>query len=295
MQYLNWKINSSTRLICVIGSPIEHSLSPIMQNEAFKSKGLNYVYLAFNIKPNGLKAAIEGFKVMNVKGFNVTIPHKVSIITYLDSLDETALDTGAVNTVVNDNGRFIGYNTDVKGFIEPLKRRISNIQTMKVIILGSGGAARACVSALIREGCKNITILARTISKAEDLVTYIYKRTNIKCSIDLLIDEKISKVIKNADIIVNATPIGMYPNINESPIPLNLIKPNMIVYDIVYNPLKTKLIKDAEAVNAITIPGYEMLVEQGAASFRLWTGIEPPKDIMERVVIRELKGGEIER
>ena len=288
MVYFNWRINSKTQLYCVIGHPIETSLSPIMHNEAFRAKNLDYVYLAFDVED--LEKAIIGLKALGAKGFNVTMPHKVSIINFLDKIDESASLVGAVNTVVNHDGDLIGYNTDVDGVVSALKTVTHSLLGSRALLIGAGGAARACIVALVSLGCKEIVVLNRTLDKAKSMIKELSKKLDIICTVGELTSSSLKRTMSSINILLNATPIGAYPKLNES-----IIKPeffrvkDIVVFDVVYKPKKTKLIKDAERVGAKIIPGYEMFVGQGAKSFKLWTGINAPIEIMKKAVLEVLE------
>ncbi|MCP8323024.1 MAG: shikimate dehydrogenase [Candidatus Methylarchaceae archaeon HK02M2] len=288
MVYFNWRINSKTQLYCVIGHPVETSLSPIMQNEAFRAKNLDYVYLAFDVED--LEQAIIGLKVLGVKGFNVTMPHKVSIINFLDKIDESASLVGAVNTVVNHDGDLIGYNTDVDGVVSALKTVTNSLLGSRALLIGAGGAARACIVALVSLGCNEIVVLNRTLDKAKSMIKELSKKLDMICAVGELTSSSLKRAMSSINILLNATPIGAYPKLNES-----IIKPeffrvkDIVVFDVVYKPKKTKLIKDAERVGAKIIPGYEMFVGQGAKSFKLWTGINAPIEIMKKAVLEVLE------
>ncbi len=282
-------VDSKTRLCCLIGDPVIQSPSPEMHNFAFQSAGLNYIYLAFRVPAKQLSEAVNGLRAINARGFNVTIPHKQSIVTLLDDIDELASNLGAVNTVVNENGHLHGTNTDVEGFIKPLLERERSLRNRRIIILGAGGAARACIAGLIQEGCTNLTILNRSADRAEQMVSDMHRKFTFNAEVAKLNEVSLKKTISSTDLLVNTTPIGMYPNLGESPVPKKLIQKDQIIYDIVYKPVKTKLIRYAEEAGATAIYGYEMLVEQAAKAFSLWTGSEPPKDNMKRIVLQRLE------
>jgi shikimate dehydrogenase len=261
---------------CIIGDPVHHSLSPGMQNAAFAAAGLNCTYIAFRVPAPELKESIASLRAINVAGFNVTIPHKVSVMQYLDELDSTAKKAGAVNTVNNIEGVFKGYNTDIAGFIEPLHRRKVNFNTT-VLLLGAGGAARAIVAALSEEKIAKLVIANRDLKKAGELANRA-KELGIKCETVQL--EKAQDAAKSAGIIVNATSIGLQ---NEpSPIGAEHIKKGSIVYDIVYRPVVTDLLEQAKFAEARVVYGYEMLLEQGAKAFEIWTGLPAPREAMKK-------------
>jgi len=259
-----------------------------MHNEAFRAKDLDYVYLAFDVSESHLKEAVEGLRALRVRGFNVTMPHKVAIMNLLDDIDKGSSLVGAVNTVVNDGGKLIGYNTDVDGIISVLEEKVHSLKGLKALLIGAGGVARACIVALVSKGCKEIIIMNRTLNKAKSMVEELSKKLKMICNVEEITIESLRRAISSVDLLINATPIGTYPNLDESIIPQELIKKDMVVFDVVYNPKKTKLIRDAEKMGAKTIPGYEMFVGQGAASFKLWTGIDAPIDVMRRAVLKAL-------
>lgn len=262
-------INWNTSLYCLIGNPIDKSLSPIIHNEIFKILGKNSIYLAFNVEESKLKDVIEGLKAINVEGFNVTIPYKKEIIKYLDDLYPEAKTLGAVNTVKNQNGKLIGFNTDGDGFFETLVDNEIDITDKNVLLLGAGGAAYAIAITLSKKGIGSIHIANRTREKAISLEKEI-KKVNpnfITATGDLKLDNINKKAI---DIIINATSIGMYPMENLSPIELNGFKENIVVYDIVYKPRESKLIKDAKSRGYKTINGISMLLKQAILSQKVW-------------------------
>ncbi|MGQ9469015.1 MAG: shikimate dehydrogenase [Nitrososphaerales archaeon] len=289
MSYSKWVISNKTLLCCVIGHPVDKSLSPIMHNEAFRAKNLDYVYLAFDVGEFHLKEAVQGLRALGVRGFNVTMPYKVTIMSLLDRMDKGASLVGAVNTVLNNDGELIGYNTDVDGVTSALETKLHSLKGLKALLIGAGGAARACIVALVSKGCKEIIVMNRTLNRAKSMVEELSKKLEMSYSLKELSIDSLKIAIGSADILINSTPIGTYPNIDESIVPQELIKKDMIVFDVVYNPKKTKLIRDAEKMGAKTIPGYEMFVGQGAASFNLWTGMDAPVDIMKRAVLKALR------
>jgi shikimate dehydrogenase len=264
------------RTYCIIGDPVHHSLSPGMQNAAFSALGLDCTYIAFRVPAPELQESIASLRAINMAGFNVTIPHKVSVMQYLDELDATAKKAGAVNTVNNVDGVLKGYNTDIAGFIEPLRRRKVNFDTT-VLLLGAGGAARAIVAALAEEKTAKLLIANRGVKKADDLARHA-NELGLKCETMPL--EKAQDAAPGAGIIVNATSIGLG---NEpSPIDSEHIKKGSIVYDIVYRPIVTDLLEQAKFAEANVVYGYEMLLEQGARAFEIWTSMRAPRDVMNK-------------
>ena len=282
-------ITSKTKICGLIGDPVEHSMSPVMHNAAFKQKGLNYLYLCFTIKSKWLHRAIDGMRALNIRGINVTIPHKVAIMPYLDQLDPLAEKIGAVNTIVNDNGTLKGYNTDAAGFYKALLNKSVAPQGKRVVILGAGGAARA-ISFILAEKGSSLVILNRPeeFNWAVELASRISHAFKTEVRALKLNEENLKIALSQADILVNATSVGMSPNIDESIVPKRLLKPDLVVFDIVYNPIKTRLLKETESIGAQTIYGLDMLVWQGALAFEMWTGVKAPLELMKEAAVRAL-------
>ena len=268
-------IDAKTKLIAVIGNPIEHSYGPAIHNAAFANLGLNYVYFAFNV--TNLKTAIEAMKELSIAGYSVTLPHKETIIKYLDRLDPIAAKIQAVNTVVNKNGLLTGYNTDAAGAINALKQK-TQLHNKKVALLGAGGAARAIAFALQQEGAQT-TIFNRTFEKAKKLA----RAAN--CEYMQLPELEKFK----ADILVNATSVGMYPHTVQSPIGQKILGNFSIVFDAIYNPIETQLLKQARQLGKETVSGVEMFLGQAAGQFTLWTGKEAPRELMREIVLKEMQ------
>ena len=269
-------IDSNTSLLGLIGNPVEHSLSPVMHNQAFAAVGYKGIYLAFKIID--LDSAIKGIKALNFKGISVTIPHKVNVIQYLDEVDDAAANIGAVNTIVNQKGKLIGYNTDCQGALEALRTKTA-IQGKSVAVIGAGGAARAIGFGLASTGGR-VTIVNRSRATGERLAT------DLKAEFLPLSDWQPN----HYEILINTTPVGMYPETDATPVPKKNLSKEMVVMDIVYNPLKTRLLKEAEAKRCRIISGISMFVFQAALQFELWTGKKAPLDIMQRSVLDALKG-----
>ncbi len=281
-------VDSGTQLCCLVGDPVVQSPSPGMHNSAFRSSNLNFIYLSFRVSAADLKDTVKGLRALGVRGFNVTIPHKEAVAKLVDTLDSISSDLGAVNTVVNDDGELFGVNTDVEGFIAPLKEREIPLLHRRSLILGAGGAARACIVGLVREGCTDLIILNRNVDRASKMVSDLKKKFDFEAEIISLDEENLSRSMGSVDIVVNATPVGMYPNVGESPISKDLIREDLVIYDTVYRPVKTKLVEYADTVGATVVHGYEMLVSQAAGSFSLWTGVEAHKGVMRRTVLQIL-------
>ena len=286
----NKAISGRARICGVIGDPIEHTMSPIMHNAAFEKMGLDYLYVPFRVRREELGEAIEGMKALNIRGLNVTIPHKVAVIPFLDELDPLAEKIGAVNTIVNDGGVLKGHNTDASGFLQAMLERGIEPKGKNMVILGAGGASRA-ISFILAEQAADLVILNRLLELdwAEELASRISQLFKKEVKALELNEENLATALGKADILVNATSVGMSPNIDESPVPSKLLKPGLIVFDIVYNPIKTRLLAEAEDVGAETISGLDMLVWQGALAFELWAGLKAPVELMKEVTIEVLQ------
>ena len=264
----------------VIGDPIDHSLSPNIHNAAFRSLNLDCTYIAYRIPKGELIAGVEALKTIKIAGFNVTIPHKIEMIKYLDVLDEKCNLIGAVNTVSNDNGILKGYNTDMHGFLEPIKKRNLEIKGSRVLLVGAGGAARAIVAGLVKEKAGKITIANRTRENANELAEFTKK---IGGKVDVISLQEIDKLISEHKFIINSSSVGLK---NEhSLIPTSNIDKNSIVYDVIYSPINTDLVKKSKENGATIIYGYEMLLSQAARAFEIWHKIEPPYDAMKKALL----------
>ena len=275
------KIKGSTNIVGLIGHPVEHSFSPPMHNAAFDSLNMDYAYVAFDVNPNDLKSAIEGAKALNIRGFNVTIPHKIEVMQHLDELDEVAGLIGAVNTI--DFKNLKGYNTDGIGAIRAIEE-VTSVKDKNVVVAGAGGASRAISFYLAKFGASSITILNRNVNKAQELAGDVLKS-------DLIGDvgsDSISGIdgyLKDADILVDTTPLGMDPHIDDEPIAkANAMHENLVVFDAVYNPNETVLLKEAIKAGAKPVYGIKMLLYQGAESFKIWTGRDAPIDVMQKAL-----------
>ncbi len=285
----NRGVTGKTQLCGIIGDPVEHTMSPAMHNAAFARMGLDFCYMPFRVKPEDLPQAVAGMKALNIRGLNVTIPHKVAIIPLLDELDPLAEKIGAVNTVVNDNGVLQGFNTDAIGFLEALIQKGVEPRGKKVVMLGAGGAARA-VSFVLAERGAHLIILNRRLELdwAEALAGKLAQTFGQGVKALELTEENLARALEEAYILVNATSVGMSPNIDETPVTSDLLRPSLVVFDVVYNPVKTRLLGQAEQIGAQTISGLDMLVWQGALAFELWTGAKAPVELMKKEVIKVL-------
>ena len=274
------RISAKTKFIVIIGDPVDHSLSPAMHNAAYEYLGIEdqFVYLGSNVKNTDVNKVITSMRIMeNFCGLTCTIPHKVEVMKYLDWIDPVAKKIGAVNTVVKDGRILKGYNTDWLGVIIPLEK-MTKIKDKKIAILGAGGAARAVVYSLKLRDAK-ITIFNRTLINAQKLANEFH------CNFSDLNNQK---SLKNQDIIINATSVGMKPLDNKTPILAEHLKAGQIVFDIVYVPFETQLLKEAKKRKARVIHGFEILLHQGTAQFELYTGHKAPTEIMKKVLLNEL-------
>ncbi|HUT68948.1 MAG TPA: shikimate dehydrogenase [Dehalococcoidales bacterium] len=284
------QISGKTKICALIGDPVEHTMSPVMHNAAYKKLGLDYIYIPFRVAPEQLAAAVDGLRALNVKGFNVTIPHKVSIIPMLDGLDPLAEKIGAVNTVVNNDGELRGYNTDAEGFLRALLERGVDPGGKNVVVLGAGGASRA-ITYVLAEKNAALTILNRQLELdwAEDIAELIREDFGKVVRVLELCEEYLAEALEKADILVNATSVGMSPAVDESPVPAGLLKDSLIVFDVVYNPMMTRLLREAREAGARTIGGIDMLAWQGALAFEKWTGQAAPLDLMRKEAMKMLE------
>jgi len=278
------------KLVGLIGYPLGHTVSPAMHNTAFTHLGIDYEYVPFEIESRDLSDGVNGLRALHVAGFNVTVPYKEKVIPLLDEVTELARIIGAVNTVLNQDGKLIGYNTDGAGFIESLKEDAkTDPKDKNVVVLGAGGASRAICVLLAENKVKSLTIVDLEEEKSADLAAYVNSYFGTKCSAVSVTSPDLQKAIKKADVLINCTPIGMRPKMDQSPLPKNTkLSAKLLVYDLVYNPQETKLLKEAEAAGCKTCSGLGMLVRQGALAFTIWTGEEAPVDIMSKAAEQAL-------
>ena len=273
----------------ILGYPVGHSLSPQMYRAAFESAGLiNYSYIHLSVQPGKLYMSVEGLKGLGFRGVNVTIPHKTTISAFLDAIDSDAMVIGAVNTVVNDGGMLTGYNTDVAGFLSALKEANFLPEDSHAVILGAGGAARAILWGLCKRKAEYITIGARNPQKAQALANDFLPYGHVE-GLDWNSNE-FKEYLQTADILINTTPLGMYPEIDAMPpVDLKLLPEGALVYDIIYNPTETKLIRTAKELCFPTLDGLSMLLLQGKESYRLYTGEIPDIEVMEKTLRKILQ------
>ena len=278
------EINASTKWCGVIGNPVEHSLSPSIHNAAFRECGLNYVYLAFRVEQ--IADAVRGIRALgNAGGFSVTIPHKVSVMPYLDKIETTARHIGAVNTIVVRDGTLTGYNTDASGAMRALREAGVELNGQHVMVLGSGGAARAISFGLAGgTGIARLTLLGIDDTERRTLAGELRDNTAVLIWDGRLDERTLREVLPSVGVMIHCTPVGMSPKIEESCVPSALLSPALTVMDIVYNPRETRLLKEAKAVGAKTVPGLEMFLNQAVEQFEVWTGLPAPTAVMRNVL-----------
>jgi len=275
-------VGGKTKVVGVFGHPVGHSLSPAMHNAAFAALRLSYIYVPFPVRPEELGPAVRSLPVLGIVGVNVTIPHKESVLPFLDEITAEAQDVGAVNTIHCAEGRLLGDNTDGFGFAEPLREMGVDLAGKPVVVLGAGGAARAVVFRLAREGAR-ITLVNRTHVRARRLAQAVAE-AGLDAVRVLRADDRqeLGDAVAGAELLVHTTSVGMHPATEALPsVPVEAFHPDLLVYDLVYNPIETRLLKEAQARGCATLSGLKMLVYQGAAAFRRWTGVWPPTDVME--------------
>ncbi|MDP6647257.1 MAG: shikimate dehydrogenase [Dehalococcoidales bacterium] len=282
--------SAKTKVCGLIGDPVEHSMSPVMHNAAFRELGLDYLYVPFRVKKEEIGKAIDGMRALNLRGLNITIPHKVAVIPLLDELDPLAEKIGAVNTIVNNDGVLRGYNTDASGLLQSMWTNGIEPRDKNIVIIGAGGASRA-VTFILADKKARLVILNRIqeLDWAKELASRITQTFRQKIEALELTRENLAKVLNKADILLNATNAGMSPNTEETPVDADLLRPELVVYDIVYNPSKTRLLREAEMINAKTIGGLDMLTWQGALAFQMWTGRKAPVELMKREAAKLLE------
>jgi shikimate dehydrogenase len=285
-------VNPNTKLCAVIGNPVSHSLSPALHNRAFQELGLDFVYLAFRVED--VRSAVSGMRALeNFRGLSVTIPHKVAIIQHLDEIAEVDEQIGSINTVVNEDGKLRGFGSDGPGARQALLEGGVDVAGAPVLILGSGGAARAISFDLAhRAAPSSLVILGVVPDELEVLVRDLGEKTGVHATGELLTDQSLERRIGESRVLIHATPIGMHPREENCLVPSELMHADLAVMDIVYNPYRTKLLELAEARGLETVPGIEMFVNQALLQFEAWTGERAPKQVMKQVVLDHLTRSE---
>jgi len=278
-------MDSHTKFFGVIGDPIRHSRSPVMFTRAFAESGYNGAYGAFHVTAGRLKEAIEGMRALGFGGLNVTIPHKVAVMEYLDDIDDSARGAGAVNMIANMDGRLVGYNTDGLGYVRSLKEEAEpDLAGKTVVIVGSGGAARGILWALIREKPGRILVVNRTHEKAAELAARFASEADVQA----LPWDKLQRACADADIVINTTSVGMAPDTEATSVDPSWMRPGVVASDIIYNPLKTAFLRGAEARGCRIHGGVGMFVYQGVYNFEIWTGMPAPVAAMREAVLESL-------
>lgn len=283
------RIDASTKVCAVFGHPVRHSLSPAMHNAAFTALQLPYVYVAHDVAPGDLSPAMEGVRVMGYRGLSITIPHKVAALECVDEVDETARGIGCINTVVNDDGRLHGFNSDGLGALGALRDAGADPEGSRTLMLGSGGAARAIAVSLSREAPpERISLLGIDDEELGMLARDVQQEGQSHVTSAALTRETLRAELETADILLHCSPIGMHPREDQSLVPAEWLREELAVFDAVYNPRRTKLIADAERAGCKTILGLEMFLGQAFVQFELWTNEKAPRDVMREIVEKNL-------
>ncbi len=277
-----------SKIFMLLGDPVEGTLSPAIMNAAFRSLGLGHAYVAVRVPEKLLTDAIAGVRVMGVAGINVTIPHKITVMGLLDKLDESAVAAGAVNTIKDAQGKLVGYNTDGAGALKNLEESVGRIRGKRVMLLGAGGAARAVAFSIAKAGAE-LTIANRTVSRTRELAATIEHKLGVNVGSIPMDRAHLGKAIRDKDILINATSVGMQPNVNKTLVTSGMMHRDLVVYDIVYKPLRTRLLQEAERAEARAVEGLGMLVQQAAMAFEIWTGKRAPVKVMDAAARDELK------
>ena len=283
-------ISGKTAVYALIGDPVDHTMSPAIQNAAFHSLGIDAVYAAFQVSPRRLKAGIGGLRALGVKGFNITLPHKMKVLRYLDEIESSASAIGSVNTVVNTEGKLRGYNTDGTGAVDALVNAGAAPKGKAVLMFGAGGAGRAIAYALAQQA-SSLNVINRSATKAKDLVTWLRRKFSIDVTYATVSSKLLPALVKKADIVVNASSMGMH-GVTDPPVEAAWLRPNQWVFDIVYKPLQTRLLEIADKAGAKRVNGLDMLLNQGACSFELWNGKKAPIFEMRKAMTQNLSAVE---
>lgn len=282
------RINPNTQYLGLFGNPVAHSLSPLLHNYILQKMGCNYIYLPFAVPRERLKDAVNAIRSLNFRGVNVTIPHKEAVIPFLDDISPEAAACGAVNVICNENGRLQGYNTDGAGFIASLQETEVALQG-RALFIGAGGAARSLAVSLAAQGISQLDFIDIDLPRAQALVSSQVWPADIVTRAYPMSEEKFTELASLSNIIINCTPVGMYPDTDKSPVAtLDMLQPETVVCDIIYNPLNTSFLAMGQTQGLKTINGLSMFVHQAALSLEIWLGIKPPLQPMKEVLLREL-------
>ncbi|MEK9656982.1 MAG: shikimate dehydrogenase [bacterium] len=275
------KVNGSTQLLGILGNPLSHTASPAMHNSVCQQLKVNYIYVPIHITNDDLENSLTSLKRLNYKGFNVTIPYKESILPFLDKIDTKAKRLGAVNTVVNENDQWVGYNTDGQGFLEALEKESNfQVENTRVCIIGAGGSARAIADTLLEEKIESLVIINRTIEKARLLADTLKTNFTQRIEIKSITDPSLSMSLNDSHLIINATSLGMYPNQHTCPLnDFSWIKKTHFLYDLIYNPEETLFLNEAYKIGAPHLSGTGMLAGQGYLAFEYFTQTKAPYEL----------------
>jgi shikimate dehydrogenase len=280
-------VDGETRVVGVIGWPVRHSLSPPMQNAGLAALGLNWVYVPFEVPPDQVTEAVRAVRALGLVGINVTVPHKEAVARLVDELDPAAAALGSVNTVVNREGRLVGYSTDGPGFVRSLQEAGESVAGKRVALVGAGGSARAVAHAVMREGPQSLTIINRTFGRARELATMLQGRG---VSVQAVSLEEAEGAVREAQVIIDTTPVGMHPHVDDDPVvPAAWLHEGQCVCDLVYRPRDTVLLRAARERGAKTVGGAGMLLHQGAIALELWTGKPAPVAVMRQALLEALE------
>ncbi|MHA1381489.1 MAG: shikimate dehydrogenase [Candidatus Helarchaeota archaeon] len=281
------ELSGKTRVVILIGNPIEHSMSPKMHTMAFKQVGFDAIYVAVKVEKNEVENAVKSIRALNLLGANVTIPHKVAVMSYVDKIDPIAKDIGAVNTIVNKNGKLCATNTDGLGFIRSMKEMDISLKGMNAVMIGAGGVARA-ISFNLLERIKSLKITDINNNIANKLLSNLQTKYGNKVTTFELNKKNLKRELSDANLLLNCTPVGMFPKHNVTPVPKDLLKKDLVVFDSIYNPIETLLIKNAKKIGAKTLGGWKMFLYQGVEAFERWTNRKAPIELMEKIIIQNL-------
>lgn len=288
-------LDGKTRVCGLFGFPVEHSFSPAMHNAAFQNRGLNWAYLPFAVEPEHLAKAVQGITALNLAGVNITVPHKQRVIPLLDEIDPAAAQIGAVNTIVNNQGKLVGYNTDGAGFIKSLAEEANfEPRGKRVLLLGAGGAARAVAFSLAMAGCQAIYITNRTTETAKALARELSQKCGVAAEVLPWGLELPAAAVARVDLVVQTTSLGMWPNTQDCPeFPFGALHPGQLVCDLIYTPRQTAFLQQASARGATILNGLGMLLYQGVLAFELWTGHTAPVEVMKEILERQLNDSKL--
>lgn len=282
------KIDAHTQICAVLGKPVRHSLSPTIHNAALQSKGLNMVYVAFEV--DDIAQAVSGMRGLGIRGFSITIPHKVAAMALADEIDPVAASIGSINTLVNTDGVLRGYNTDGYGALRAIESAGIKLAGSEVTILGSGGSARAIACTLAaKTDIAKLTLLGVVEDELKALTRHVAQISSAHVEGHMINDQTIKDALQHSNLLVNCTPIGMHPKVDETLVPAQFLGEPMVVFDIVYNPMETRLLREARQAKCRVISGVEMFIHQAVAQFELFTGQNAPDNVMRKVVLESLK------